>query len=222
MLACCSDWISWSIASFQLCQSERDCTSHSIFGSPCASTTAAATASSISAMKAASSSLHSSSWRASMSAISSASALKSSANSRCCPGSPWVLPSAVPSLLASCLAYYEGLETRDDWRIGCVAWPDLDFFGTPGCCCADLLRAAGRGGMLASAKVPKVGSVCKGILALALQIQDYCPSYKGLQGLLRPCEDCKDSTYLVMILYSTTSNHLAMQGNYIYFLLLHR
>jgi len=74
----------------------------------------------------------------------------------------------------------------------------------------------------ASAKVPKVGSVCKGIVALALQIQDYCPSYKGLQGLLRPCEDCKDSTYLVMILYSTTSNHLAMQGNYIYFLLLHR
>ena len=74
----------------------------------------------------------------------------------------------------------------------------------------------------ASAKVPKVGSICKGILALSLQIQDYCPSYKGLQGLLGPCEDCKSSTYLVMILYSTTSNHLAMQGNYIYFLLLHR
>jgi len=61
---------------------------------------------------------------------------------------------------------------------------------------------------MSSAKVPKVGSVCKGILALALQIQDYCPSYKVLQGLLRPCEDCKDSTYLVIILYSTTSNHL--------------
>jgi len=55
-----------------------------------------------------------------------------------------------------------------------------------------------------SAKVPKVGSPCKGILALALQIQDYCPSYKGLQGLSRPGEDCKNSTYLVIILYSTT------------------